>query len=295
MKIHLLGSRGQLGQCIIDQFIGTDCSLTYTSKNELDVTNFDATNKIIRDINPDILINATAYTQVDRSEDNIEEADLINNLAVANLAKICKELNCWIIHFSTDYVFDGKSKIPYKEDDKTNPLGVYGHTKLRGDESIIKSNCKYIILRTAWVYSEHGNNFLKTILKMSQTHKVLNIVKNQNGTPTYAQDIAKAILLIIKKIKVSNVKNGIYNFGGSMNCSWADFSSDIVDSAHKLNIISNKPEIIGINSREYPTRAKRPLQSQLNSDKIFSIFNIETSNYYNGIKSSLLAIKNNHE
>ena len=167
MKILVLGSKGQLGRCLSYQLNNTNYQVEYTSREEIDIANFEETKKQILKISPHLIINATAYTAVDRAEEDQKNADLINHLAVKNIANICIQQDCWLIHVSTDYVFDGSNKIPYREDDKTNPQGVYGETKLNGELAIQASGCKHIIIRTAWVFSEYGNNFLKTILRLS--------------------------------------------------------------------------------------------------------------------------------
>ena len=160
MKILVLGCKGQLGQCLGDQLSHTEHEVVYTSREQIDISDFFATKNKIFEIAPDVVINATAYTAVDKAEEGQETAKLINHLAVANIANISNLLGNWLIHFSTDYVFDGNSYVPYKEDDLTNPQGVYGITKLKGELAIQSSGCKHIIIRTSWVFSEYGNNFL---------------------------------------------------------------------------------------------------------------------------------------
>ena len=194
MKILVLGCKGQLGRCLNDQLKNTHHEVIYTSREQIDIANFEQTKNQILKNSPDIIINATAYTAVDKAEEDQKNAKLINHLAVKNIAHICNQQGCWLIHVSTDYVFDGKAKIPYKEVDETNPQGVYGETKLKGELAIRSSGCKHIIIRTAWVFSEYGNNFLKTMLRLGAERDELSIVGDQVGCPTYAQDIAKAIV-----------------------------------------------------------------------------------------------------
>ena len=163
MRILVLGSKGQLGRCLKDQLDNVDHEVIYSSRADIDIAEFGRTKEKILDILPDVIINATAYTAVDKAEEEQEKADLINHLAVRNIANIANQICCWLIHISSDYVFDGNSKTPYKELDKTNPKGVYGETKLKGELAIQASNCKHIIIRTAWLFSEYGKNFLKTM------------------------------------------------------------------------------------------------------------------------------------
>lgn len=291
MKILVLGCNGQLGRCLYDQLEKTDHNVIYTSRDQIDITDFEATTLQIKQISPDIVINATAYTAVDKAEQEQNKAGLINHLAVANIAMSCNELECWLIHVSTDYVFDGNSKVPYKEDDKTNPQSVYGETKLNGEIAIQASDCKYIIIRTAWVFSEYGNNFLKTMLRLCADRNELRIVGDQIGCPTYAHDIANAIVVILKSLKSKELNSGLYHFGGNVCCSWVEFAQAIFDEAMRLKVIASKPNIVAITTKEFPTLAKRPAQSQLNSNKLKVIFGIDPSDWMLGIRSSLTAIK----
>ena len=224
MIVLILGSSGQLGSCLIDQLENTHHEVICSSVEEVDIANFQETKDLILDLSPDLIINAAAYTAVDKSEEEQEEANIVNHLAVANIADICCELDCWLIHISTDYVFDGDSKQPYKEHDMPNPQGVYGQTKLKGELAIKSSGCKHIILRTSWVYSEYGSNFLKTVLRLGEEQDQFSIIGDQYGCPTYAQDIAKAITSLIPKLTVSEDKQGIYHYCGNTICSWHEFA-----------------------------------------------------------------------
>ena len=292
MKILVLGCNGQLGRCLYDQLEKTDHNVIYTSRDQIDITDFDATKSLIKQISPDIVINATAYTAVDKAEQEQDKADLINHLAVANIATSCNELDCWLVHVSTDYVFDGTSKMPYKEDDQTNPQGVYGDTKLKGELVIQSSGCRYIIIRTAWVFSEYGNNFLKTMVRLGAERSELRIVGDQIGCPTYAQDIANAIVVILESLKSNQLSSGLYHFGGNLCCSWAEFAQAIFDEALKLDVIASKPNVVAITTEEFLTLAKRPARSELSSNNIRSTFGINPSDCILGIRSSLMAIKN---
>ena len=205
MKILVLGCKGQLGRCLNDQLINTDHEVIYTSREQIDIADFEVTKSKILEISPDLIINATAYTAVDKAEEDQKTANLINHLAVKNIADICNQLECWLIHVSTDYVFDGNSKVPYKEDDETNPQGAYGETKLKGELAIQASGCKHIIIRTAWVFSEYGNNFLKTMLRLGAERDELSIVGDQIGCPTYAQDIARSIIATLPYLSLEKI------------------------------------------------------------------------------------------
>ena len=214
MKILVLGSKGQVGQCLNDQLAITEHDVVYTSREQIDIADFEVTRAQMLEISADIVINATAYTAVNKAEEERQSADRINHLAVANIASICNRLDCWLIHLSTDYVFDGKSEVPYKENNSTNPQGVYGDSKLKGEAAIEESGCKYLIIRTAWVYSEYGNNFLKTMLRLGADRDELSIVGDQIGCPTYAQDIAKSIVSILSCLDLKDSSSGIYHYCG---------------------------------------------------------------------------------
>jgi dTDP-4-dehydrorhamnose reductase len=287
MKILVLGCKGQLGRCLNDQLTNTDHEVIYTSRVQIDIADFEVTKNKILKTSPDLIINAIAYTAVDKAEEDHETANLINHLAVKNIADICNQLKCWFIHVSTDYVFDGNSNVPYKEDDETNPQGAYGETKLQGELAIQASGCKHIIIRTAWVFSEYGNNFLKTMLRLGAERDQLSIVDDQVGCPTYAQNIAKAIVAIMRRLKSEENIIGTYHYVGEVGCSWADFAEDIFQEAIKQGIIKNKPKIIKISTSEFPTLAKRPMQSKLDFSKFKSTFEINQSNYADSIYSAL--------
>lgn len=291
MIVLILGSRGQLGSCLVDQLKNTDHDVISSSIEQLDIANFQETKNLILDLSPDLIINAAAYTAVDKSEEQQEEANIINHLAVANIANICCQLDCWLIHISTDYVFDGYSEKPYSEEDETNPQGIYGETKLKGELAIKFSGCKHIILRTAWIFSEYGNNFLKTMLQLGQEKDELSIVGDQIGCPTYAQDIARAIVEIMQRLS-SQTNNGVYHFCGDLPCSWYDFSVEIFKQA-KLKKLKVPSKINSIETSAYPTLARRPAFSVLDNSKIKRDFGIFPSKSILGIKKAISKLKTN--
>jgi dTDP-4-dehydrorhamnose reductase len=285
MKILVLGFKGQLGQCCYDQLENTDHDVIYTSRDQIDVADFDQTSRQILKIVPDVVINATAYTAVDKAENNREKAEEINHLAVENIANVCALLGNWLIHFSTDYVFDGQSKLPYKEGDSTNPQGVYGVTKLNGELAIRSSGCKFLIIRTAWIFSEYGNNFLRTMLRLGSESDKLHIVSDQVGCPTYAQDIARSIVKIIPQLKLKK-EGGLYHYCGEQSCSWHEFALAIFEKAKACNL--KIPRTINpIETSAYPTPAKRPAFSVLECSKIESDFGVTRSNWMDGIQRVL--------
>ena len=282
MKLLVLGCKGQLGRCLTDQLFITDYDVLFTSRDEIDISNFEETRKKINKISPCVVINATAYTSVDMAEEYNDQADLINHLSVANVAGICRDVGCWFLHVSTDYVFDGTSSLPYIEADRCNPQGVYGHTKFLGEESIKSSGCKYLILRTSWVFSEYGNNFLKTMLKLAESHNELRVVDDQIGCPTSAQEIARTLVDILPYIEKRQLSSGIYNFCSDGPCSWYEFAKEIFMVAEKMGFPTPK-NVYPISSLEYPTKAVRPAYSVLNCSKIYKEFKIESHSWKNTI------------
>ena len=283
MKILVLGRKGQLGQCLNDQLAITEHDVVYTSRGQIDIAEFEVTKAQMLEISPDIVINATAYTAVDKAEEEHQVADRINHLAVANIASICKQLDCWLIHVSTDYVFDGHSEVPYKEDNPTNPQGVYGGSKLKGEAAIESSGCKYLVIRTAWVYSEYGNNFLKTMLRLGADRDELSIVGDQIGCPTYAQDIAKSIVSILSCLDLKGSSSGIYHYCGDEPCSWYDFACAIFLET-EVQGLKTPSYVKSITTADYPTPAIRPAYSVLDCTKIESVFDVTRSNWRDGIK-----------
>lgn len=289
MKIVILGCKGQLGMCLCDELENTDYEVVFTSREQINITDFNETKTKILDMAPDVIINTAAYTAVDTAEQEHEKADLINHLAVKNIAEICSKIGCWLIHISTDYVFDGVSRVPYKEDDQTNPQSAYGLTKLHGELAIQSSGCKYIIIRTAWVFSEYGNNFLKTVLRLESEKDTLNIVGDQIGCPTYAKDLAQAILCTLPLLSTTQ-DSRIYHYVGDQSCSWADFAELILHKAKKMELIKSKPQVVAITTKEYPTLAIRPKNSRLDSSLFESCFGFKASDWEAGV-TEVLSLK----
>ena len=267
-NILVTGSKGQLGSELQELSSEYDYNFYFTDKDSLDITDKESIAAFIKNNAIDTIINAAAYTAVDKAEDDAVNADKVNHLATQYLAEITKEHNIKLIHVSTDYVFDGKNYKPYTEDDATNPNGVYGATKLAGEKAMQEINPKNaIIIRTSWVYSSFGANFVKTMLRLGKERDSLGVIFDQVGTPTYARDLAKAILEILPKIKNDNV--AIYNYSNEGVLSWYDFAKEIMRMA-KLDC-----QINPIETKEYPTPATRPHYSLLNKAKIKKEFNIE--------------------
>ena len=282
MKILILGSQGQLGRCLYDQFSQTDYDLIYHSRADTDIADFTETSENLIALNPDIVVNATAYTAVDLAETHESLACQVNHFAVDNLAKQCEKIGSFLIHVSTDYVFDGTASRPYKEEDKTNPKSVYGASKLAGEIAIQRTDCRFLIIRTSWVFSEYGNNFFKTMLRLGAERETLSIVGDQIGCPTYAQDIASLIVDLIPRIDKGSVESGVYHFCGDTACSWYQFAKEIFAQADQLGYRTPK-QVQSIATKDYPTPAKRPGYSVFDCTKIENTFNISRSNWRFGI------------
>jgi dTDP-4-dehydrorhamnose reductase len=279
-NILVTGSNGQVGSELRELSSNYPYNFYFTDRESLDITNLDALNEFISSNKIDIIINPAAYTAVDKAQSDEENADAINHIAVKYLSKIAKEKNIKFIHISTDYVFDGKNYKPYNEDDKTNPNGIYGKTKLLGEEAMKKINPKdSIIIRTSWVYSSFGANFVKTMLRLGKERDELGVIFDQVGTPTYARDLAKTILDILPNIK--NDKVEIYNYSNEGVLSWYDFAKEIMRMA-KIECKVNP-----IETKEYPTPASRPHYSLLNKSKIKKDFGIIVPYYKDSLDKCL--------
>lgn len=269
--ILITGSAGQLGnelKVASKNYSGYE--FVFTDIDTLDITDNEAVKDTIDAINPDWIVNCVAYNFVDKAETDQENAFKINSLAVKNLAESVKESECRLIHVSTDYVFDGTANTPYNEDSITNPLSAYGRSKLEGEKYALHHSGTMVI-RTSWLYSSSGNNFVKTILKHGAEKESLNVVFDQTGSPTYAADLADAILSIISGVIRNQVafNAGIYHYSNEGVCSWYDFAKEIINES------GLKCRINPILSKEYPTAAKRPFYSVLDKSKIRENYGIE--------------------
>ena len=285
MVVLVTGANGQLGQSM--QFIANnylEIDFKFCDSKTLDITNLENIQNIFNKFKPQFCVNTAAFTAVDKAESEPEKAFAVNASGPKNLAKVCKEYNTTLIHISTDFVFDGTATIPYLEADNTNPKSVYGQTKLDGEKAIQAILDKHIIIRTSWVYSQFGNNFLKTMLRLGLEKESLSVVNDQIGTPTNAVDLANAIIKIISLcclVSPSEVRRlfGIYNFSNEGQCSWFDFAKKIFE-VNNINI-----DLKPILTSAYPTPAKRPAFSVLDKSKIKSVFEIEIKNWDDSLKT----------
>lgn len=279
MKVLVTGGNGQLGRCLQDRLQCTDYEWRAPDQSKLDITDRSAIATYFEIFQPDIVINAAAYTAVDKAESDQENAHLVNAVAPRYLAEKCKIAAIPIIHVSTDYVFDGTATVPYKASDQTNPQSVYGNTKLAGEQAVQTTLSEHIIIRTAWVFSEYGNNFVKTMLKLARTNPVLKIVGDQYGCPTYAGDLADAILKMVMQVQSGQKLWGLYHYCGDQITSWHGFARAIFDEAERQDIIDTIPQLRVINTDEYPVAAPRPEYSVLNCQLSLACFNFELSNW----------------
>lgn len=296
MNILVTGANGQLGTCLRnaskssnDKYIFTDVSdivVDGTCISRLDITDADAVMEIVKGNDVNLIINCAAYTNVDKAEDDAEFAELLNATAVRNLAEAVKANNGTLIHISTDYVF-GKEpyNLPCREDQKGTPTGVYGMTKLHGEQEIEKSGVKALIFRTAWLYSEYGKNFVKTMLNLTATKPGLKVVFDQTGTPTYAQDFADAIFHIIENRKFED-NDGIYHYSNEGVCSWFDFTKMIAEFAGNTAC-----DIQPCHSDEFPSKVTRPAYSVLDKTKFKQTFGLKVPYWTDSLKKCIKNIK----
>lgn len=281
MVVLVTGASGQLGQAL--QNIANkyaDIDFKFYSSADLNITDLEQCKTVFEKVKPNFCINAAAYTAVDKAESEVEKATLINVEGPRNLALVCKEINAVLLHISTDFIFDGTATKPYTELDIPSPTGVYGQTKLDGEKAIQSILEKYFIIRTSWVYSNFGANFMKTMLRLGSERDSLSVVNDQIGTPTNALDLAKVLLKIIQTVdnngKTANGEQtidnfGIYNFSNEGECSWYDFAKKIFE-INKIKI-----DLHPIPTTSYPTPAKRPAYSVLDKSKIKSVFSSKIS------------------
>ena len=267
-KILITGSHGQLGtelSKLLPDAILTDVV-------ELDITDLNAVQKFVKEKNVETIVNCAAYTAVDKAEDDVALAEKINVMGPENLAKT----GCKVVHISTDYVFDGKGHRPYTPEDETNPVSVYGKTKRAGELAVLNNAREAVIIRTAWLYSPYGNNFVKTMRRLGAEKESLNVVADQVGTPTYAADLASAIVKFLPQI--SEKTKGVYHFTNEGVCSWYDFAQEIMDES------GLKCQVNPIPTSAYPTRAQRPQYSVLDKSKIKNTFGVKIAHWKHALQ-----------
>ena len=287
MNILVTGANGQLGNEMRIVTKNSADNYIFTDVAELDITNAEAVEKMVMDNDVKVIVNCAAYTNVDKAEDDSEFAEILNAKAAENLAVAMKKNDGLLVHVSTDYVFGGtKNNTPCKEDEPANPTGVYGVTKLHGEQAIIASGCRHIIIRTAWLYSEFGKNFLKTMLNLTATKPQLKVVFDQVGTPTYAYDLALAIFDIVENRKYEG-NDGVYHYSNEGVCSWFDFTKMIAEYAGNTQC-----DIQPCHSDEFPSKVVRPSYSVLDKTKIKATFGTVVPYWTDSLKVCMNNLRN---
>ena len=281
MKILLVGANGQVGREIQDLFNQKEIDLVSFSRQQLDITNLHSieTQLAAQADNATCLINVAAYTAVDKAENESQQAFQVNRDGALNLATFCQKYKLPLIHLSTDYVFSGAEEQPYKEEEPASPINVYGQSKLEGEQAIQNNLEQYIILRVSWVFGQYGHNFVKTILRLASEREELKIVADQYGNPTAAEDIAKVLLTIVGEIAQGNTAWGVYHYSNTPQVSWCEFAEDIVEVGRKANQSIRVKTIEPILTSQFPTPAKRPMNSGLCCDKIHENFGVKCASW----------------
>ena len=276
MKVLVTGANGQLGYDVVKELQKQNIECYGATRKDFDIVDFEATENFIINYMPDVVIHCAAYTAVDKAEDEQGLCYLVNASATENIADICKKINSKMLYISTDYVFDGTKDGFYEVDDKPNPINVYGKTKLFGEQAVQKILDKYFIVRISWVFGEHGNNFVKTMLRLGRKHKEINVVADQYGSPTYTADLAPLLVEIIQTDKY-----GIYHATNEGVCTWAEFAEEI------YKIAGMDVKVNYITTAEYPTRAKRPMNSRLSKNSLVINGFYVLKNWQNALKNYL--------
>jgi len=285
--IWLIGNKGMLGTDV--EILLKNEGMDYiASDQEIDITNVDELQKFAQSKPITWIVNCAAYTAVDKAEDEPELAFKINAEGPENIAEIAKQKGAKLIHISTDYVFDGTKKDAYTETDTPNPLGVYGKSKLQGEINIQRTLKEYFILRTAWLYGKHGNNFIYTMLRLFKERDEIRVVGDQFGAPTYAPDLAQAI---IKIIQINSETYGIYHFTSEGKTTWYDFACQIYNTSKQQGILTKDTALLKITTDQYPTKAKRPQNSYLSKEKIQKVFNVDVQPWQHGLNDFLISLK----
>ena len=287
MNILITGAAGQLGRAMVMASQGSDNKYIFCDRQNLDITDEVAVESFVQAQGIDVIVNCASYTAVDKAEDEQDAADLVNNKAVAAMAEIARKHDAVLIHISTDYVFDGKACTAYTEDAPTAPLNVYGRTKADAERAIVESGCRHIILRTSWLYGAEGDNFVKRIIEKSAENPVLRVISDQIGTPTFVEDLAGLIFLIIEENMLD--RTGIYNYSNEGVCSWYDFAHEICAQVGHLC------DVLPCHTDEYPRKAARPHFSVLDKTKVKKTFGIEIPHWKDSLSLCIRELENIEE
>jgi dTDP-4-dehydrorhamnose reductase len=294
VRLLVTGAKGQLGSAICRLAAGYPFEVVGLDSSELDITNRAAIKKSFDDFRPGFIVNAAAYTAVDKAETEQDKAELVNAVATGYLAELAALRKIPLLHVSTDYVYNGAKTEAYVETDRVQPLGVYGHSKLQGELLVQKHNARHIILRTSWVFGLEGKNFPKTMLRLAFENKTqIGVVADQMGCPTFADDIAKAALALVSEYEQTGALAwGVYHYAGQQPCSWYDFAAAVFERASRRGLIKNKPDLKPLKTAEYPTAAQRPANSVLNCQKFSAAFpRVALSDWQKGIDALITSLE----
>lgn len=287
MRIVILGANGQLGR-ELQRAVPREWSVQAVASSDCDLTNHKAVERLISEIAPDAVVNCAAYTAVDQAETERETADAVNWLAVENLARVAATAGAALVHISTDYVFDGESCAPYRESDPTAPINHYGAGKLRGEQAIAESDCRGITIRTQWLYSPYGKNFVKTMLRLATQQREVRVVADQRGCPTAADDLAAAIVAILPAVVADNTLRGeVFHFASRGEATWCEFAEEI------FRVAECDCRAVAITTDDYPTAARRPRYSALDCSKICERFGVEQPDWRESLRRNIERIKKN--
>ncbi|CAI8946408.1 dTDP-4-dehydrorhamnose reductase [Pseudomonas sp. IT-347P] len=296
MKILLLGKNGQVGWELQRALapLGDLVALDRNAVGELcgDLANADALRRTIRQVKPDVIVNAAAYTAVDKAESDKDLADRVNGEATRVMAEEAALLDAWLVHYSTDYVFSGTGVNPWQETDDVAPVNHYGASKLAGEQGILESGCKHLIFRTSWVYGARGNNFAKTMLRLAKDRESLNVIADQIGAPTGADLIADVTVLAIQKVQQTPELGGLYHLAAGGEISWHGYAAHVIDFARAAGEELAVKEVNPIDTTAYPTPARRPLNSRLNTQKIRDNFSLHLPDWQSGVTRMLMEVLN---
>ena len=290
MKILLTGSKGQLGREVVEAGIHSGLEIIPMDLPEIDITDFENLAGIFSDLKPSIVINAAAYTAVDLAETQKNICFATNLDGPADLSRLCNNNKAHLVHISTDYVFDGRTNTPYREYDPVSPINVYGQSKAQGEKAVLAMNGRHIIIRTSWLYGRYGKNFVKTMLRMGQEKKSIDVVNDQYGCPTCAYDLSEAIIDIVRQIlEGKSYTSGVYHYCGKGITTWYEFALSIFQIATELGL-KEIPHLTPISTSQFPTAAKRPLYTALDCSQIEHTFGIRIKSWEKSLKKTIQQI-----
>lgn len=287
MRVLITGARGQLGHELL-RLAPDGFDVVGLGSGELDISDASAVRREIAHLRPQLIINAAAYTAVDKAEAEPERAYTVNRDGPANLGRAAEQLGIPVLHISTDYVFAGDASTPYRESDPTGPTGVYGASKLAGEQALADACSRHLILRTSWVFGAHGNNFVKTMLRLGRERNELSVVADQQGCPTSAASIARALWTLAQRYRQEGgLRWGLYHYSGTPACSWHAFAVEIFRQAQQAGLLARQPVVHAITTEQYPTPARRPAWSVLDCSLLRQVFGIEPADWHDELKAVL--------